>query len=167
MIAKLREIIVGLEGFPALLFRDDRQDETDVRMNAFADLVATGTDPTGICFGGVLTIEELGTVDIREVEEFTGVSRFLTHVTEMNHNLTRAQAIPDDISSALTYDRQQPRLYLLLRYEGTYHWMLYDIGHERLELVKDDQLLDMIACSSDTPPAVVDPNEVEIQAQRA
>lgn len=112
-----------------------------------------------------VTIEALGLVDVREVEEFTGVSRFLTHVTELNHNLARAQAIPDDISSALTYTRRQPRLYLLLRYEGVYHWALYNIRQGRLEDVKEDELLDMIACRPDTTPAEIDPNEIEIQAQ--
>lgn len=112
-----------------------------------------------------VTIEDLGLINIEEAEEFTGVSPFLKHITELNNNLQYIKSVPDDIMSALDYKQKEPKLYLLLRYRGQYYWTLYNIKHKRLEDVKEDQLLDMIQCKLDTPTADIDSNEIEEHAQ--
>ncbi len=112
-----------------------------------------------------VTIENLGFADITEIEEFTGVSGYLRHITELKQNQERAATIPDDISSAMTYDGDRHLLYLLLRHKRTYHWMLYDIRRKVIVDVKEDSLLNLIQCAPDTPVANVDPNEIELHAQ--
>lgn len=113
-----------------------------------------------------VTIEDLGLADITQIEEFTGVSHFLKHITELNNNLEYAATIPNDISSAMVYPGQSVLLYLLLRYNHVYHWMLYDADRHALRRnVQEDALLDLIQCSKDTPPAAVDPNTIEELAQ--
>ncbi len=112
-----------------------------------------------------VTIENLGFADITEIEEFTGVSGYLRHITELKQNQERAAIIPDDISSAMTYDGDRHLLYLLLHHKRTYYWMLYDIGQEIVTDIKEDNLLNLIQCTPDTPVANVDPNEIELRAQ--
>lgn len=113
-----------------------------------------------------VTIADLGLADISQIEEFTGVSRFLKHITELNQNLDRAEAIPDDISSAMVYGGEVHQLYLLLRYKQDYHWMLYDIQSKTLSGPSEDRLLDLIQCTPDTPIANVAPGIIEEQAQQ-
>ncbi len=109
---------------------------------------------------------DLGFADIIEIEEFTGVSKFLIHLTELTDNQDRAKGIPDDISSALSYEGDAPKFFLLLRQRSRYAWVLYDLKHnERLRL-DEDELLDLIHCQPDTDPAAVAPDEIERQAQR-
>ena len=113
-----------------------------------------------------VTIEDLGLADITQIEEFTGVSRFLKHITELNDNAAYAAAIPDDISSAMVHTGPSALLYLLLKYNRAYHWMLYDITRGDLRRnVQEDALLDLIQCSSETPIAAIDPNQIEELAQ--
>jgi hypothetical protein len=113
-----------------------------------------------------VTVEELGTADYSEIEEFSGVSRFLTHITVLQHNLERAKSLPDDISSALDYPEQRHRVYLLLRYRDKYHWMLYDVRRNRLEKFEEGELLDLIQCGPETPIANVLPDDIERYAQK-
>lgn len=114
-----------------------------------------------------VTIEELGLVDITEIEEFSGVSRFLTHITELNQNRDYAWQIPDDITSALNYDGREPLIYLLLRYQKEYAWTLYEINSQQLVDLKEDALLELLRCEISTVPAPIDPSIVEIEAQKA
>lgn len=114
-----------------------------------------------------VTIEALGLVDITEIEEFSGVSRFLTHITELNQQQERARQIPDDITSALQYPGDKHLIYLLLCYQGEYHWTLYDLDRKQLIDLKEDALLEMLRCPQDTLPATIDPRTVEIHAQEA
>lgn len=114
-----------------------------------------------------VTIEELGLVDLTEIEEFSGVSRFLIHITELSHNVEYAKKIPDDITSALAYTGSQHLLYLLMRYKSEYMWVLYDIERKKLIDLKEDGLLELIRCPLETLPAGVDPNDIEDHAQDA
>lgn len=109
--------------------------------------------------------EELGVLEVSEIEEFSGVSRFLRHITERNKNLEYADDIPDDISSAMNYRGKQRQLFLLLRYQRVHHWMLYNIAQKEWRYVKEDELLDLIQCDAETPIANVNPNEIERIAQ--
>jgi hypothetical protein len=112
-----------------------------------------------------IMIEDLGLADITQVEEFTGVSPFSRHITELSQNISRAKNLPDDLSSALDFAERRPYLYLLLRYKRKYSWALYDIQERELRKIHEDRLLDMIQCTAETPVAEVDPNEIEVQAQ--
>jgi hypothetical protein len=56
-----------------------------------------------------VTIDEFGLIDPKEVEEFSGVSRFLEHITELAHNQDYAATIPDDISSAMVFSQREPK----------------------------------------------------------
>jgi hypothetical protein len=113
-----------------------------------------------------VTVEDLGLVDAGAIEEFSGVSRFLRHITELNANLAYAATIPDDLSSARTYGGADPLVYVLLRRQDAYHWAVYDVRYDRLETYREDKLLDLLQCSPDTPLAEVDPEKVETLAQR-
>lgn len=112
-------------------------------------------------------IEDLGFVELSEIEEFSGVSRFLTHITELNQNAEYASQIPDDITSAMTYEGKEPLIYLLLRYQGEFHWMLYSIEKGELTEITEDTLLDMIRCEPELSPLMVDKQLVEKEAQKA
>jgi superfamily II DNA or RNA helicase len=112
-----------------------------------------------------VTIEDLGLADITEIEEFTGVSSYLRHITELKQNQAYAATIPDDISSAMTYDGERHLLYLLLRHKRTYFWMLYDIARDTLEEINEDRLLNLIQCPPDKETASIDASLIEHYAQ--
>lgn len=110
-----------------------------------------------------LFIEVIGHISVGSLEdERFEVSPFLTHLTVYKKNMKYAKTILDDVTSALTVKRlRKPQLYVLIRYQKRYHWMVYDIGKNRIERIVEDVLLDRIKCSEDTPPALIDPNEIE------
>ncbi len=110
-------------------------------------------------------MESMGVIEVSEIEEFTGVSTFLRHITERNQNLEYAATIPDDVSSAMLYRGRQHQLYLLMRYQKEFYWTLYDIAAKRLNSIEEDELLDLIQCDKQTPIANVDPDEIELYAQ--
>jgi superfamily II DNA or RNA helicase len=112
-----------------------------------------------------VTIEQLGLADLSEIEEFTGVSRYLKHIAELRQNQVYADSIPDDISSAMAYRGSSHQLYLLLRRSGEYHWMLFDVNNSRISVPQEDQLLDLIKCSRDTPVALVDSDTIDQVSQ--
>ncbi|MCA9731182.1 DEAD/DEAH box helicase family protein [candidate division KSB1 bacterium] len=114
-----------------------------------------------------ITTETLGQIGIRNLEdERFEVSPFLTHLTELKKNAKYAKTIPDDISSALTVGRiRKPQLYVLVKYQRKYHWMLYDTSRKKIEKIEEDQLLDRIKCSPDTQPALIDADEIEDHRQ--
>jgi superfamily II DNA or RNA helicase len=112
-----------------------------------------------------VTIEDLGLADITKIEEFTGVSGYLCHITELKQNQAYAATIPDDIASAMTYDGERHLLYLLLRYRRSYFWTLYDIKRDMLAEVKEDRLLNLIQCPQDKEIAPIDANVIEHHAQ--
>lgn len=58
-----------------------------------------------------IEIHNLGLADITEIEEFTGVSGYLRHITELKQNAAYAESIPDDISSAMTWQGEEHLLY--------------------------------------------------------
>jgi superfamily II DNA or RNA helicase len=114
-----------------------------------------------------LPIELLGYVGTRNFEDKRlDVSTFLTHLTEYKNNSEYAKKIPDDISSALINSKiHSPKLYVLMKYQKKYHWMLYDIIQKRIEKLEEDQLLNLIKCTKDTPTALIDANEIEKHQQ--
>jgi len=111
-------------------------------------------------------IQSLGEVEIGDIEEFSGVSGFLRHVTELNRNLEYANNIPDGIRSAMVYRGKHPQLYVLLRYQREYHWKLYDVAKEYWRDVKEDTLLNLVECSKETSIADIDADAIEHYAQK-
>jgi len=113
-----------------------------------------------------VTIEELGLVEVEALEEFSGVSPFLKHITTLKAFEDRTKAIPDDISSARSFDGASPLLYLLLKDASVYHRMLYDPQSGEIQPIKEDALLDILQCDPSTPLAPVAPDTIEILAQQ-
>lgn len=114
------------------------------------------------------SIDTLGQVDLGLVEEFSGVSRFLLHITELRQNLDYVETIPDDITSALAYPGKKHQLYLLFHYDEQHYWVLYDIEKKSVLDIQEDELLDLIQCSFDTPLAnTANADFIESVAQQA
>lgn len=114
-----------------------------------------------------LKIENLGYIGGRNLEdERLEVSTFLTHLIELKNNAQYAENIPDDITSALTVNKiRTPKLYVLIKYQKKYYWAFYDVAEEKLERIEEDQLLNRIKCTLETPTALIDPNEIEKHQQ--
>lgn len=114
-----------------------------------------------------IKIEYLGLADPGQIEEFSGVSPFLRHVAVLQEHKLLAESIPNDISSAMTYPGDSQLIFLLLDFQGQAEIVLYDISNNQLLAKKEDEILDMIACTEKTPLAEVDPGQLERWAQRA
>lgn len=114
-----------------------------------------------------ITIEYLGVADPSQIEEFSGVSPFLRHITTLQEHEAYAKAIPNDITSAMVYLGQRELMYLLLEYSNEQITILYDPKKEKIESPKEDYLLNLIKCNPSTPVAEVDPSQIEKLAQKA
>lgn len=114
-----------------------------------------------------VTYEDIGIVDIGQLEEFSGVSPFLKHITVLKQHEEYASQIPDDITSAFQYSGNKLLLYLLLRHEGEYQLILYDVKRKKLESIKEDALLNLIQCTVETPIANISPDKIERLAQKS
>jgi hypothetical protein len=112
-----------------------------------------------------VTIEEIGNIDVRDVEEYSGGSPFLRHITAHMQNEARTDSLGDDISSAKLYNGSAHLVYLLLRYNNEFVWLVYNITKNKIDDVSNDSLLEMLECTSDTPIANVDPDVLEEYAQ--
>lgn len=116
-----------------------------------------------------LVIEALGNIGVRDMEDDRlEVSTFLTHLTQLKTNIAYAKEIPDDIISALTNNKiRTPKLYVLVKYQSKYYCIFYDIIEEKIERIDEDQLLNRIKCTPETPTALIDPNEIEKHQQNS
>lgn len=114
-----------------------------------------------------VTMEYLGRADATQIEEFSGESPFLRHITELKQHMGYAKQIPDDSTSARYYSGKQHLIYLLLRYQDEYDWTLYDVYHHHLIEKKEDALLNLLQCPKEMAPAPIDPALVEKYAQTA
>jgi hypothetical protein len=65
----------------------------------------------------------------------------------------------------MTYEGDRHLLYLLLRYQRTYFWTLYDVKRDVLEDIKEDRLLNLIQCPKDKEISPVDAGIIEGHAQ--
>ena len=112
-------------------------------------------------------IENLGEIDLSEIEEFPGQSSFLKHLTVLKKNMVQAKALPDDIVSAKVYKGKKRKLFLLLKHEDDFHPILYDISSETIESHTEDYLLDLIKCDISTATVEsVNINVIDFQAQK-
>lgn len=114
-----------------------------------------------------IKIEYLGLADAGQIEEFSGVPPFLRHVAVLQEHKQLAESIPNDISSAKTYSGDKQLLFLLLDNKGQPEIVLYDVAEQQLLSLKEDEILNLIACPIQAPVAEVDPDQVERLAQRA
>ncbi len=114
-----------------------------------------------------IKIEYLGLADPGQIEEFSGVSPFLRHVAVLQEYKQLAESLPNDISSAMTYPGDSQLIFLLLDFQGQAEIVLYDISNNQLLAKKEDEILNLIACTQKTPLAAVDPGQLERWAQRA
>jgi hypothetical protein len=170
-VGNFQESKEGQRHSRGVIRRLDRLGERSQQAEKFSELPlwprAESVEITSLGEYSSVQIEDLGLVDAAEIEEFSGVSHFLLHITELNQNLAYASSIPDDISSAMTSSGTRHQLYLLLRYQGVFHWMLYDIATRQLSTPSEDQLLDLIQCEMDTPlSGGVDADTIEREAQK-
>ncbi len=114
-----------------------------------------------------IEIDPLGLAEISEIEEFTGSSSFLRHLAVQSQERARAEALPNDIASAMNYGGRFPLLYLLLRYENKLYWLLYEPHLDRVSESGMDKILNLIACQPDTPLALVSADAIEQLSQKA
>jgi superfamily II DNA or RNA helicase len=113
-----------------------------------------------------IKIQNLGEIEIGEAEEFSGVSRFLRHISEYQRHADYAANIKDDISSAMTYNGRNHLMYVLMRFKGEFFWAVMDINKQRLLDYKEDDLLELIECTMESPIAAVDADLIEMAAQK-
>ncbi|MEL6404926.1 MAG: helicase-related protein, partial [Chloroflexota bacterium] len=112
-----------------------------------------------------VTIEDFGEIDIKEIEEYSGGSPFLMHITALKQNETRVSELDDDINSALLYDGKDDLVYLLIRNNDEYEWIIYNVTREREENFTNDEILELLRCSPDEEPAPIDPDILENYTQ--
>jgi superfamily II DNA or RNA helicase len=119
---------------------------------------------------GVLSsikIEHLGLADPMQIEEFTGVSPFLRHVTILQEHKAYAEDLPDDIVSTMRYPGTKPLIFLLLDNLGQTEVVLFDPSENVLIPIKEDEVLNLIKCEKETPVAGVDASSLEKLTQKA
>jgi len=103
-----------------------------------------------------VTLEDLGELEAREIEDYSGGSPFLEHITALIQNQELADSLEDDINSAKLYDGQHEIAYLLIRYKNEYEWLIFNVSLQRFEQWSNDRLLSAIACGPDEDVATVD-----------
>ncbi len=112
-----------------------------------------------------VTLEDLGELEATEVEDYSGGSPFLKHITALIQNQDLADALRDDINSAKLYDGEHEIIYLLIRHQGEFEWLVFNVSLNQLEEWSNDNLLEAIACNEDESVAVVDKEILETVAQ--
>jgi hypothetical protein len=94
-------------------------------------------------------------------EENRWVSSYYLHTHKLHPHRDYAENLGSDLTSALTYGGKHPKLYLLVTYQQQYHFLLYDARTNRVSLPTPEVLLDLIATSPETEPALVEEDEIE------
>jgi superfamily II DNA or RNA helicase len=148
-----------------LLRRWEKLKERDENSTSLLDLPTLATQPQHDIQMATLAPEVdvfKGEVQIEDVEKLE-ISSIFKHAAALEPFKKEAQAIPEDISSALVYKGTRALMYVLLCYNGKYYWPLYDIRRKRLLPPGMDiaVILDYIACQDKTPTAIVDHDLVE------
>lgn len=121
---------------------------TEVRQEIYMPDVASTITVTS----GQLDINALADLD---------VSPYFQHSSKLQENREYALNIPDDIISAKSYPGRQVLLYVLMKYQGKYHWSVYDADARTLLKLTAVQLLELIQCTTETECALVDVHVVE------
>lgn len=113
-----------------------------------------------------VTIEDLGLVEAQGLEEFQGISPYLRHITALKDNEDYSKGIPIDISSARVYPGKKLLIYLLMKNQETYFYVLFDWEKQCILPTKEDDLLDLLCCTLQTPTANIQPELIEQYAQQ-
>lgn len=106
-----------------------------------------------------------GMPDIGDLGEFDDISPLLKLHGELKANQARAEALPDDISSAIEYRGREHLLYLLLEHDKKFNYVVFNTSTQRFVEFTEDQLLNRLRCEPDTPVALVNHDHVESLAQ--
>lgn len=113
-----------------------------------------------------VTIENIGELDTVEIEDYSGGSPFLRHITTHNDHEERANNLEDDIWSVKTYKGSDELIYVLLRYQEDYIWLVHSISNDVRINISNDELLTFLECEPETQAEFLDnPDFVEEQAQ--
>lgn len=105
-LARLTERDQGARRFSGLPGVPERD---SVRYERLGDLAGVGE-------------EYLGLADIGEIGEFDAISPLLRHSGVLQKERVRAEALGDDLTSALVYNGSEPLVYVLLRHPDGYSW---------------------------------------------
>lgn len=109
----------------------------------------------------------LGLANLGELGEFDAISPLLRHSGVLQRERDVADALADDLTSALVYGGQKPLVYLLLGHPDGYSWSVVDMDTLTPRSYTEDQLLGLIACRPETPTAEIAPDRIEEAAQQA
>ncbi|NJK58239.1 MAG: DEAD/DEAH box helicase family protein [Pleurocapsa sp. SU_5_0] len=94
-------------------------------------------------------------------EEDKWVSSYYLHTRKLHAHREYVENLDRDLVSAMTYKGEKPLLYLLVKYQSEYHFLLYDPNKQSVTTPQPEALLNLIECFPDTKTAIVDPNEIE------
>ena len=112
-----------------------------------------------------VTIADMDELDATKIEDYSGGSPFLIHITALIQNQDLADSLRDDINSAKLYDGEHEIVYLLIRHQDEFEWLVFNVSLNQLEEWSNDKLLEAIACNEDESVAVVDKEILETVAQ--
>ena len=90
-----------------------------------------------------------------------GAESMLRHTAVLDQYHDRAVLLPPYLLSARGYTEAEWRIFVLLKHEGIFYPILYNMTRELLEPQEDFEVLDLIACNSSESRATVNAEEVE------
>ena len=109
---------------------------------------------------------ESGSLSLENGEEDKWVSSYYLHTRKLHSHRQYVENLDNDLVSAMVYKGEKPLLYLLVKYQSQYHFLLYDLIKKSVSTPQPEALLNLIECSPDTENAVVDLNEIEKESDR-
>jgi len=99
-------------------------------------------------------------LDLQEVEGLE-TSPYYKHTANLQLYRDYANTLLSDLVSAKTYSGQHPIVYVLIKLDKEYKSILYTPHNRNITTPDPVYILNLIACSEDTPTAAVDPDEIE------
>lgn len=96
-----------------------------------------------------------------DAAEDDDVSPYYKHTAQLQLHRGYTSNINSDIISAKNYPGSHPLIYVLLKHNDKYHWLVYEPKSKQLRSPTVVKLLDLIACDENTETALVDPEEIE------
>lgn len=104
---------------------------------------------------------ESGSLSLENDDEDKWVSSYYLHTRKLHSHREYVENLDSDLVSAMTYKGEKPLLYLLLKYQNQYYFLLYDPKKKNVSTPQPETLLNLIECCPETENAVVDLNEIE------
>jgi len=90
-----------------------------------------------------------------------GAESTLRHTAILEQYRDRARLLPPYLLSARGYNETEWRMFVLLKHEDIFYPILYNMTRGLLESQEDFEMLDLIACNSTEPRAMVNAEAVE------